>query len=138
MAFIAPAACLRPTARMGASGRGSSSRRGGARSRASRNRAARMDPILDDGGTDMTDIVTFATCGKCCNSMMLAPDQFRDGPLQVRCNVCGLPATVTVDMLENMDGSPFDAAEWRRKEAMDVAMGRRSPGRQSTEHSIDL
>lgn len=139
MAFVAPTACLRIAARMGGSGRGSSSRRGGA-NRSARNRGSRsrvrLDPILDDGGTDMTDIVTFATCGKCCNSMMLAPEQFRDGPLRVRCNVCELPATVTLEMLENMDGTPFDAVEWRRKEAIDIAMGRSLPGEQAGGPSI--
>ncbi len=60
--------------------------------------------------------------------MMLAPEQFRDGPIQVRCNVCDLPATVTIEMLENINGTPFDARAWHMRQSADVALERAVEG----------
>lgn len=110
---------LRVTPRMG----GTSSRRlrgtGGGRYRSSTGRAARLDPIIDDGDEDTTDITTYASCGKCFNSMMLSPDRFIDEPsMRVRCNVCDLRATVTLGMLQNIDGTTFDAAAWRARQTL--------------------
>jgi len=51
--------------------------------------------------------------------MMLDPDIFLEKPaLQIRCNVCDLQATVTVDMLETTSGEPFDVVSFRIREAI--------------------
>lgn len=125
MAFIcAPTMGMRTILTMGKPS--ARRRRGsGARAASPRGRAARLDPIIDDGDVDTTDITTYASCGKCFNSIMLAPSKFKDtSTFQVRCNVCDLPVTVTLDMLENISGEPFNAAKWRMRQVTDAAMGK--------------
>lgn len=80
--------------------------------------STKRDPILDDGEEDSTAITTYVSCRKCFNSMMLHPDQFRNGPINVRCNVCDLRAKVTITMLETIDGNQFDVEAWMNENAM--------------------
>ncbi len=102
---------------------GSSRRPRRNRSSNNRSKVSRLDPILDDADIDQTDISTYVSCGKCFNSIMLAPASFESTPsLVVRCNVCDLQSTVTVDMLETISGEPFDADSWRIQQAINRAM----------------
>lgn len=98
------------------SGRGSVSRRrpsGGRASSGSTHRAnIAKDPILDDDDVDTTDITTYFSCRNCFNSIMLRPIQLGKEPLKIKCNVCDMLSYVTLNMLENVDGSPFDPAQW--------------------------
>lgn len=120
MAFTALPVLVPRMAATRGSGNGSSKRKA-VKSKPSRRRAARLpqDPLLNDSDSDQTAITTYVSCGKCFNSMMLAPEVFLDKPaLQIRCNVCDLQSTVTVDMLETTSGEPFDVVSFRVKEAI--------------------
>lgn len=118
MAFISATALYRVTpsgmARRGGQSRRAGSRRSAPRPAKRRRPSERLDPILDDGDIDTTDITTFVSCPVCFNSIMLRPEQLATRSLRVTCNVCETRTVVTLGMLENMDGSPFDEGGWRR------------------------
>lgn len=76
------------------------------------SRPARLDPILNDGDIDSTDITTYISCPVCFNSLMLRPEKLVNGPVPVRCNCCEKSTTVSLEQLENTDGSIFDLNEW--------------------------
>ena len=114
--------CTRIPARMGSSAR----RPRRSRTSNSRSKVSRLDPFLDDADVDQTDIDTYVSCGKCFNSIMLAPASFQpNGSRVVRCNVCDLQFTATIDMLETISGEPFDADAWRVQQAIARALARK-------------
>lgn len=94
--------------------RGSSRRSPRPARRAKRPKKAREDSILDDGDIDTTDITTYVSCATCCNSLMLRPQQLEGGALRVACNCCGKRTEATLERLENVNGTPFDATAWSK------------------------
>ena len=45
---------------------------------------------------------------------MLRPERLLNGPIELTCSCCGQKTTVSLEQLENMDGSMFDLNEWLR------------------------
>lgn len=84
-----------------------------ARTSKPQNATVRLDPILDDGDIDTTDITTYVSCPTCCNSIMLRPEQLAKGPVRVVCNCCDRPTQAGMNRLETIDGTPFDGQAWR-------------------------
>lgn len=115
MAFIGVAVLVRTAPKCHARRGGSSSRRNsGQRARTNKPRVkpSRMDPILDDGDIDSTDITTYVSCPICFNSLMLRPEQLVNGPLRVKCNCCDRSTNAAINNLENVDGTLFDVEAW--------------------------
>lgn len=83
------------------------------RQKAAKSRSVRVDPILDDSNIDTTDITTYVSCPTCFNSIMLRPQQLERGPMHVTCNCCEKKVKVSIEYLENIDGTPFDLQAWR-------------------------
>ncbi|CAN8074514.1 unnamed protein product [Agarophyton chilense] len=57
--------------------------------------------------------------------IMLRPQQLADAPLRVVCNCCEQKTDATLERLENMDGTSFNAMAWRK--GMMVAAGQPAP-----------
>ncbi|PXF48996.1 hypothetical protein BWQ96_01134 [Gracilariopsis chorda] len=108
-------------------GRRTSNRRPPRRTRRSPRSSSRQrsDPILNDDDVDTTDITTYISCPVCFNSIMLRPQQLTKAPLTVVCNCCGQHTEATLERLENLDGTPFNAMAWRK--GMFVAAGQPPP-----------
>lgn len=93
---------------------------GGGRNAGRKRSTVRLDPILDDGDVDTTDVTTFVSCTTCFNSIMLRPEQLGNGPMRVKCNCCERVFNATLERLENISGRPFDADAWRAQSASDL------------------
>lgn len=113
-AFVSPVLSWSPPTclarRSGASRRPN---RSTSKTRKPRSAPARLDPILNDGDIDTTDITTYVSCPTCFNSIMLRPEKLANGPVRVVCNCCEKATTAVMNHLENMDGSCFDEGSWR-------------------------
>eukprot|EP00737_Agarophyton_chilense_P004400 gb/GEZJ01005520.1/.p1 GENE.gb/GEZJ01005520.1/~~gb/GEZJ01005520.1/.p1 ORF type:complete len:148 (-),score=14.34 gb/GEZJ01005520.1/:775-1218(-) len=81
--------------------------------------------VMENVDIDTTDITTYISCPVCFNSIMLRPQQLADAPLRVVCNCCEQKTDATLERLENMDGTSFNAMAWRK--GMMVAAGQPAP-----------